>query len=519
MAGHEAQETLGRRYRRLGWWDAGHLSDGIEAAARETPNGLALADRRSELTWRQLAGRVAGAVDEVRRHQVPPGAAAVLVSGNTVDGVVAFHALLRAGVTAVVLDRRCGPADIGFAVEAVPAALVVLPREETARLAPAAGTVPCAVLEDLARPDRDGPVDASGLDRDQPAVVLFTSGTTSRPKGVVHSLNTLTAGARNMAQTTEAGPDSVIYLISPLTSITGVMQMMLAAETHARLVLDDEFQAEQALDRINRYGATLLGGAPVIVERLIEVADRRGVKGVSLRTLALGGTVLPRQFLERISMQYGIDVIRVYGSSESPNATGRIPGGGEEWRRLADDGALMPGTEVKVGSSGHPQEGLIRGPALMLGYLDQDDNRAAFEDGWYRTGDLLDVVDGRLTVIGRLKEVVSRNGIKISLGEIDAALADHPDLVEAAAFAVPDKETGERMGVAVVARPGSEVTLDGVLEHLTAAGVAIRKLPEQVTVWDEPLPRTASGKVVRATLTLDAPGKESMLAPRVRDGG
>jgi acyl-CoA synthetase (AMP-forming)/AMP-acid ligase II len=403
------------------------------------------------------------------------------------------------------------------ALDSLPISAVVLPATERPRLEGELGEAVTIGLGELAGESMAADETAGWIepDRSAPAVVLFTSGTTSRPKGVTHSLDTLTAGARNMAMTTGADERSVIYLVSPLTSITGVMQLHLAADRHSTLALDDDFEPERSLTRINECGATILGGAPVIVERLVAVADARGDTHIALRTLALGGTLLPRAFLERIAKQYGIDVIRVYGSSEAPNATGRLPGT-DPALPLIDDGALMPGTEVRVGSSEHPQEGLLRGPGVMLGYLDEADNREAYEGEWLRSGDLVEVTDGRLTVIGRLKEIVNRSGFKISLSEIDAALIGQTGIKEWAGFAVPDHETGEHLAVAVVPEDGSDVTLDAVLAHLRAEGLATRKLPEHLVVWDGPLPRTASGKVIRTQLTMDAPSKRSEFVERLR---
>ena len=332
---------------------------------------------------------------------------------------------------------------------------------------------------------------------------------------MLHSLNTLTAGAVNMARITGATERTVLFLVSPLTSIAGVMQMHLAADEHACLVLEDRFDPAASLDRINTVGATLLGGAPVIAERLLRAAQQRGTRRIALRTLALGGAMLPRPLLEVATDEFGIEIARVYGSSEAPNFSGSLPGDGRA-RRMSDDGALMPGSEVRVGSAGHAQEGLLRGPGVFLGYADAEDDAAAFEGDWYRTGDLVDVHDGRLTVIGRLKEVVNRNGLKISLTEVDAALEGLPGAIEHAAFGVPDPATGERLVVAVHPEDGAGVTLDAVVGHLKAQGLATRKLPEEVVVWDGPLPRTASGKVVRSRLVMDAPAKRSERAARLQ---
>jgi acyl-CoA synthetase (AMP-forming)/AMP-acid ligase II len=506
-----------RGYAAGGYWDDRSLPDGIEAAASRKPEGVALIDDRAEVTWAALAGRVAAGASRLADVGLGPGTAAILLAGNTLEGVVAYHSLLRVGATAVLLDRRCGARDLRLALDSVPVSVVLLPPAEEQRLGGELGEQATIRLGELIRvTGPDGGVSRwREPDRHAPAVVLFTSGTTSRPKGVTHSLNTLTSGARNMAVTTGADESSVIYLVSPLTSITGVMQMHLAADCHSTLVLDDAFEPERSLNRINDCGATVLGGAPVIVERLIAVADARDDTGVALRTLALGGTLLPRAFLERVAQQYGIDVVRVYGSSEAPNATGRLPGSFSP-EQLIDDGALMPGTEVRVGSSQHPQEGLLRGPGVMLGYLDEADNREAYEGEWLRSGDLVDVTEGRLTVIGRLKEIVNRNGFKISLSELDAALLGAPGIEEGAGFGVPDQDTGEHLAVAVVLQVGAQVTLETVLDHLGAQGLATRKLPEQMVIWDEPLPRTASGKVIRARLSMDAPSKRSMFGPRLR---
>ena len=500
-------------YRAAGWWDSRGLGDGIERAAGSTPDELALADDRTTLSWTGLGAAVAGGVRILKAAEIGAGDPLVVMCGNTIAGAVVIHAALRRGAITALLDRRVGTADVEATRRALGGAVrVVAAAPERARL----GLDPTAVVESELFGGAPDPLDAPWAepDRDAPAVVLFTSGTTGNPKAVVHSLNTLTAGAANMATITGCDAGDVLFLVSPLASITGVMQLLLAADQHAALVLTDSFDPDPTLSRMDEVGATILGGAPVIAERLLEAAQLRGTEQIALRTLALGGAMLPRPMLELATERFGIEVARVYGSSEAPNFSGSTPDDAPA-RRLADDGKVTAGGEILVGSVEHPEEGLVRGPSVFLGYADPADNDHSFEHGWYRTGDLVEMHDGRLTVTGRLKEIVNRNGLKISPSEIDRVLTSMPGIVEHACFGVHDPSTGERLAVAVRPVEGRPVRLKDVTEHLLAAGVARRKLPEQLVEWVGSLPRTPSGKIIRSQLVRDAASMASELADRL----
>jgi non-ribosomal peptide synthetase component E (peptide arylation enzyme) len=164
-----------------------------------------------------------------------------------------------------------------------------------------------------------------------------------------------------------------------------------------------------------------------------------------------------------------------------------------------------------------PGELLVRGPMRFLGYLDAGHNDGAFTpEGWYRTGDLARLAGGRLTVTGRLTEVVARKGLKIPLAEVDAVAGSLAGVEEVAAYAVPDEETGERLAPALRVHHPDSVEFDQVINELLGAGLARSKLPEQIVVWESPLPRAASGKIQRRLVTEHAGPRRTLLAPRLR---
>ena len=503
-----------QRYVTEGLWGGMALRDGLEAAAARTPERVAVGDGTTTWTYRELAAAVDRAVGFMGGQCCGPGTAVLVIAPLVAPAVAVYHAVLRCGGIAVMLDRRSGRADVVNAIEAAGVELIVTTAELAASLQLGGIDVPTVSFDHVMECTTAG---EGWTERDPalPAAIVFTSGTTSRPKAVVHSLDTLRAGTRNMADVVEMTERDTAFLSTPLASITGLVQTHLTTERGAGLLLEDRFDATTSLARLRAEGATVLGGAPVIIEELFRQAEAEDLHDLPLRTMALGGAMIPREILELAVERYGIRPVRAYGSSEVPVSTGTLPSDqGDE--RIADDGACARGTEVRILGE-QPGELLLRGPMRMLGYLDEGDNAEAFTDGgWYRTGDLGRFEGGRLTVTGRLKEIVSRKGLKISLTEIDDVARRLPGAEEVAAYGVPDEDTGERLALAVVVRDVDAVDFESVVGWLTDAGLAKWKLPEQVVLWQQPLPRTESGKVQRRLLAADGAGSRTFLAPRLR---
>jgi acyl-CoA synthetase (AMP-forming)/AMP-acid ligase II len=191
---------------------------------------------------------------------------------------------------------------------------------------------------------------------------------------------------------------------------------------------------------------------------------------------------------------------------------------------LADDGKPLGAVEVRIGSKADPAECCLGGPHLFLGYVDRDDDASAFErdggdDDWFRTGDLAELRDGRLKIVGRIKDIVIRNGLNIPISEVDGAVAALPGVVQCAGYGVQDPATGERLAMAVRMRDGASLDFDAMVDALTAAGLAKWKIPEELVVWNDVFPETASGKVQRTLLEEGGAGRPRTVARRLRESG
>ena len=290
---------------------------------------------------------------------------------------------------------------------------------------------------------------ADSPDPDAPRLVVFTSGTTSTPKGVVHTGRSLRAGVECFLAMTGLGPDDRLFLVSPLASITGVLQALeLAPTVGAAAVLEPAFADEATLDLVIEAGATFYGGPDLVLDRVLSAAARRGV-GVPLRLAALGGTMLRRELVDRAERDFGIRVVRVYGSSEAPCSAGTRPDEPDDLR-LHDEGTPGPGVEVR--SRTRRASCSCGARTCSAATSIRRDTAEAVVDGWFRTGDAAELAGGRLRIVGRLKEVASRDGRKISLAEVEHAFAAASGLTDCAAFAVPDDRTGERVALAVACR-------------------------------------------------------------------
>ncbi|WP_342586589.1 AMP-binding protein [Microbacterium testaceum] len=356
--------------------------------------------------------------------------------------------------------------------------------------------------------DAAGPAPALVIaEPDAPAAVVYTSGTTGRPKGAVLTHENLTAVAVNTIIDYDVVSDDVALMISPLFHVAslgmGALPVVLKGGT---LVLEKGFEAGRALDLVEQHRVTMISGVPTTFQLMADHPSWASTDISSLHTLTCGGSAVPDRIL-RAWEERGLSFSQGYGMTEtSPGATSLAP----HMTRAKQGSVGLPHffTEVRVvDDEGRPVpagtvgEIHVTGPNVFAGYLGLDEaTRAAkTDDGWFRSGDLgyLDA-DGYLYICGRSKDMIISGGENIYPAEVEALIADIPGVTGVAVIGIPDDRWGEVPLAVLTVSQGTTVDTAAVRAHLDGQ-VARYKLPKDVVVV-EALPRTASGKIVKAEL-------------------
>jgi acyl-CoA synthetase (AMP-forming)/AMP-acid ligase II len=502
-----------------GWWVRGTLADALRRAAEETPNRIVIVDGETRLDARTLQAQ-ARALARAMLARAPAGSVASFMLPNWHEAAAIYLGATLAGMVAHPVLPSLRDRDLAFMLRDVESRLIFVPAEHRnhdyvammGRVAAQLDAPPeVVVLRGAAGPHTpyeamftDGPEpDWPRIDPDAVRMVLYTSGTTGGPKGVLHSHNSIHALVRQIGLHWRIEPGDVFLVPSPISHIGGsiyAFECPLLLGTTA--VLMERWDADAAVGIMSAERCTHLAGATPFLEQLLAAADRAGSRLPDLKVFICGGASVPPSLIRNAAARFDrTAVTRVYGSTEVPVTTVGAPDRADLEHAAETDGRVGI-AEVKLTDG----EIRARGPQMLVGYLHPEDEASVFdEEGYYRTGDLGSWVDGEyLVVSGRTKDIIIRNGENISPKEVEDLLVDHPDIAEVAVVGVPDPRTGERACAVIVPRrsPGPDVA--SLRAFLSGLGVASFKIPEAVAYWDA-LPRNDAGKVlkhqIRAALT------------------
>jgi oxalate---CoA ligase len=352
------------------------------------------------------------------------------------------------------------------------------------------------------------PALAGPAEPDDVALVLHTSGTTSRPKIVPLSQTNVTASARNIAVTLSLGPEDRCLNVMPLFHIHGLMAAVLASlGAGASVFCTPGFNALRVFAWMEEAKPSWYTAVPTMHQAILARAARNpdAVEATRLRLIRSSSSSLPPQVMAALEETFGAPVIESYGMTEAAHqmASNPLPPA----PRKPGSVGIAAGPEVRIMdpagnllANGATGEIVIRGENVTGGYeANETANRESFSDGWFRTGDLgVFDADGYLSISGRIKEIINRGGEKISPREVDEVLLDHPAVAQAVTFALPHDKLGEEVAVAVVTVEGASVT-ETELRDFARERLADFKVPRTVVFVDE-IPKGATGKLQRIGL-------------------
>jgi acyl-CoA synthetase (AMP-forming)/AMP-acid ligase II len=343
-------------------------------------------------------------------------------------------------------------------------------------------------------------------------LMLYTSGTTGRPKAVLHSHNTLARATSSGADHWGVRPGDSTLMPSPVTHVTGFCNgLELPFFNGNRCVLMDQWNAGVAADIIERENISFTLCATPFLQELLDVAEQQRRRLPSLRRFPCGGAAVPPELIHRVARVFeNCRAFRVYGSSEAPLITLGYLEPGQERLAAETDGEIVDYEVRIVDVGGEPlppgAEGEIcaRGPALFMGYANPADTADSFDgDGYFHSGDVgYRTAEGAIVFTGRIKDLINRGGEKISAKEVEDLLHTHSGVLQAAVVAMPHARLGETLCAYLIVQPGASVTFDAIVATLAAAGVAKQKTPERIFIVDD-FPKTASGKVKKDLLRDD----------------
>ena len=502
------------------------LADSLIEAARLTPQRVALIDGDHRLDCRTLYTQ-ASLLAQALRSRMPTGSVVSFMLPNWHEAAVVYLGATLAGIAVNPILPSLRERELLFILDDVDSRMIFVPNEfrqhdylsmmdrVTAQLDSPPEVVVvrgehgdhtayASLLEQRADL-HEMPV----VDPDAVRMILYTSGTTGRPKGVLHSHNSIHALICQIRDHWLVEPGDKFLVPSPIAHIGGsIYAFECPLLLGATAVLMERWDPDEAVTIMAAEGCTHMAGATPFLEGLLAAAERADTRLPALKVFICGGASVPPSLIRRAAAYFDRAVVtRVYGSTEVPVTTVGSPTHPEH---AADTDGRAGIADIKLVEHAAAPSGTgeihARGPQMLVGYRNSEDERDAFDDeGYFRTGDLAQWVDDDyLVVTGRAKDIIIRSGENIAPKEIEDILGGHPDIVEISVVGLPDARTGERACAVIVpkASPGPDV--DSLRGFLVDYGVAKFKVPEQVVIWDS-LPKNDAGKVlkhqIRATLT------------------
>jgi long-chain acyl-CoA synthetase len=490
----------------------------LEETTARQPQKTAVIAREETLTFAALNERVCALAGHLQREGIRQGDRVGILLPNCTAIPMSYYAIQKVGAVAVILDARLKGLELANVLQDSDLRLLVvhnqLLREIEDALKPSA--LPLWVVGGNGA-DRfenryaaiDTPIVPAQLNADDDALILYTSGTTGEPKGVVLSYRNLAQYPRVMREMKIVDSSTMRGCILPMSHIVGPIVCNELALRGYTLVIFDQINPTALLEGIEKYRVNVFESVPIVFQLVLGVKDLASYDTSSVKIAAMMGTSIPLPLLRAFhAAQPHIKVIQGYGLTEtSPMITLVEPEKAEA--KMGSIGRAVPGVEVKIVDEndnelplGEPGEIITRGPHVMKGYFRRPDATAQrIRNGWLYTGDVgKRDADGYYYHLGRRDDMIITGGLNVYPAEIENLVYTYPDVQENIVFPIPDPKRGQVIGAAIVPRQGATVAERDLLAFLRA-NLANFKVPDKIVIR-ESLPRTSSGKAIRDARTL-----------------
>ena len=505
-----------------GWWLDTTIGDAARELAAQDPDRVLLIDHDVRLTAGELFASATRLADALRGRGSGKGDVVSFMLPNWHEAAEVYLATAILGAVSHPLVTNFRSAELLFMLSDCKSKAIFVPadfrstdyREMMRDVCARMEQPPLVVVlrgdpgEHVGYADLvgEGRADAEfdRVDPDAVRMILYTSGTTGRPKGVLHTHNTINADIVQLHRFWNNEQDARYLVASPVSHIGGSLyafEMPLLFRTSA--VLMDTWDGAAAADLIEREGCTHMAGATPFLQHLLDACRRSGKRLPSLRVFICGGASVPPSLIREATAWFAnCTATRVYGSTEVPTITlGSLSPGDTDHAALTDGKIGCGKVDVEKPDQEGNGELLAWAPQMLVGYYNQEDEASAFDErGYFRMGDLGRIVDGEYVVItGRQKDIIIRNGENISPKEIEDLLVLHPDIADVSVVGLPSERTGEMACAFVIPAGPALPTVKDLAAFLEPHGVAKLKYPERVVIRSD-FPRNATGKVLKHQL-------------------
>jgi acyl-coenzyme A synthetase/AMP-(fatty) acid ligase len=488
------REEIELEYAARGWWAHDTLSKWLARHVRERPESRALLYQDQVWTWSGLAGEVARIARGLAGLGVARGDVVAVQLPNSPEFVFSYLAIARLGALMCPLHMPYRGAEVQALMRHSGARLAIcLPQSKEMF---AGRGLAFAEIEECQPPASHAEPAAA-----DPFLLLYTSGTTAAPKGVLHAYRTMLGNARLGAPEHGLSERSRVLCAAPLSHLYGLYSLHCAWAVGACTLLLPAFRPDDLGFLVQTHTPSALWTAPAHVAacRASGVFHKYGWS--SLELAIVSGSIAPPSLIHFLAEKLpGCAVTQLWGMTELQAGLYTRPGDPLEMSALSA-GRPSPGTEVRFSGEGELE---VRGPSVFSGYLNNpSESEAAFTaDGWFRSGDLAEARGEYFAITGRTKDLINRGGVKINPAEVEALLDAHPKILQSALVPMPDPVLGEKACAFVVLKtPGDPLSLKETSAYLLGKNIAKYKLPERLVIVPE-MPLTPTRKIIKTRLRI-----------------